>query len=186
MQWSQFFFFFLIFGFKPTVSLSFFILKRLFSFSSLSAIRVVSSTYLRLLMSFPPIFSACNSSSSACLMMCSAYIFNRVTENNPVILIFQSWTNQLFNTAFWVLLLDSQKVFQETGKMVWYSSLFKSFPQFVMIHRIKGCGIVDETEIDVFLEFPIFLWPGECWQVNSLIPPHFLNLVWTPGSSWFA
>ena len=46
------------------------------------------------------------------------------------------------------------QVSQETGKMVWYSHLFKSFPQFVMIHTIKGFSIVDETEVDVFLEFP--------------------------------
>ena len=41
--------------------------------------------------------------------------------------------------------------------MVWYSHLFKSFPPFVMIHTVKRFGIVNETEIDVFLEFPSFL-----------------------------
>ena len=41
--------------------------------------------------------------------------------------------------------------------MVWDSRLFKSFPQFVMIHTVKGFSIVDETEIDVFLKFPSFL-----------------------------
>ena len=46
------------------------------------------------------------------------------------------------------------QVSQETGKMVWYSHLFKSFPQFVMIHAIKGFSIVNEREVDVFLEFP--------------------------------
>jgi len=35
--------------------------------------------------------------------------------------------------------------------MVWYSYLFKSFPQFVMIHTVKGFSIVDETEVDVFM-----------------------------------
>ena len=49
-------------------------------------------------------------------------------------------------------------VSQETGKMVWYSHLFKSFPQFVMIHTVKGFSIVSETEVDVFLEFPCFLY----------------------------
>ena len=49
-------------------------------------------------------------------------------------------------------------VSQETGKMVWYSHLFKSFPQFVMIHRVKGSNIVNETEVDIFLEFPCFLY----------------------------
>jgi len=43
--------------------------------------------------------------------------------------------------------------------MVWYSCIFKSFPQFVMIHTVKG--IVDETEVDVFLEFPCFLYDPE-------------------------
>ena len=42
--------------------------------------------------------------------------------------------------------------------MVWYSSCSKSFPQFVMIHRAKGFSIVVETEIDVFLKFPCFLY----------------------------
>ena len=50
------------------------------------------------------------------------------------------------------------QVSQETGKMVWYSHLFKSFPQFIMIHTVKGFGVVDETEVDVFLEFPCFLY----------------------------
>jgi len=42
--------------------------------------------------------------------------------------------------------------------MVWYSHLSKSFPQFVMIHTEKGFSVVDETEIDVFLKFPCFLY----------------------------
>ena len=40
--------------------------------------------------------------------------------------------------------------------MVWYSHLFKNFPQFVMIHTVKGFSVVDETEVGVFLEFPSF------------------------------
>ena len=42
--------------------------------------------------------------------------------------------------------------------MVWYSHLVKSFPQFVVIHTDKGFSIVIETEIDIFLEFPCFLY----------------------------
>ena len=41
----------------------------------------------------------------------------------------------------------------EAGKMLWYSHLFKTFPQFVMIHTVKGFSVVDETEVNVFLEF---------------------------------
>ena len=50
------------------------------------------------------------------------------------------------------------QVSQETGKMVWYSNLFKSFPQFIMIHTVKDFGIVNKTEVDVCLEFPSFLY----------------------------
>ena len=47
------------------------------------------------------------------------------------------------------------QVSQETGKVVWYSHLFKNFPPF-MIHTVK-CFRVNEAEVDVFLEFPCFL-----------------------------
>ena len=40
--------------------------------------------------------------------------------------------------------------------MVWYSHLFQNFPQFVVIHTVKGFGIVNKAEIDVFLEFSCF------------------------------
>ena len=42
--------------------------------------------------------------------------------------------------------------------MVWYSQIFKNFPQFVVIHTVKGFGTVNEAEVDVFLEFPCFLY----------------------------
>ena len=42
--------------------------------------------------------------------------------------------------------------------MVLYSHLSKSFPQLIMIHTDKGFDVVDETEVDVFLEFPWFLY----------------------------
>ena len=40
--------------------------------------------------------------------------------------------------------------------MVWYSHLFNNFPQFVVIHTVKGFGIVNEAEVDVFLELSCF------------------------------
>ena len=40
--------------------------------------------------------------------------------------------------------------------MVWYSHLFKNFPQFVVIHTVKGFGIVNEAEVDVLLELSCF------------------------------
>ena len=40
--------------------------------------------------------------------------------------------------------------------MVWYSHLFQNFPQFIVIHTVKGFGIVNKAEMDVFLEFSCF------------------------------
>ena len=40
--------------------------------------------------------------------------------------------------------------------MIWYSHLLKNFPQFVVIHTVKGFGIVNKAEVDVFLELSCF------------------------------
>ena len=48
------------------------------------------------------------------------------------------------------------QISQEAGQVVWYSHLFKYFPQFVVIHTVKGFGIVNKAEIDVFLELSCF------------------------------
>ena len=51
--------------------------------------------------------------------------------------------------------------------MVWCPNLFKNFAQFVMMHTVKGFSIVDETEVDVFLEFPCFFY--DITDVGNLI-----------------
>ena len=48
------------------------------------------------------------------------------------------------------------QVSPEAGEVVWYSHLFKNFPQFVVIHTVKGFGIVNEAEVDVLLELSCF------------------------------
>ena len=48
------------------------------------------------------------------------------------------------------------QVSQEAGQVVWYSHLFQNFPQFIVIHRVKGFGIVNKAEIDIFLELSCF------------------------------
>ena len=53
-------------------------------------------------------------------------------------------------------LLTCMQVSQEVGKVVYYSHLLKSFPQFVVIHRVKGFGVVNKAEVDVFLELSCF------------------------------
>ena len=44
------------------------------------------------------------------------------------------------------------QISQEAGKVVWYSHLLKNFPQFVVIHMVKDFSVVNEADIDVFLE----------------------------------
>ena len=87
---------FLILGLKPALSLSSFtLIKRLFSSYLLSAIRVASSSYLRLLIFLPPILiPACNLSSLAFLMMCSAHRLNKQGDSRQPCCIPFSILNQ--------------------------------------------------------------------------------------------
>ena len=52
--------------------------------------------------------------------------------------------------------LTGIQISQEVGKVACYSHLFQNFPQFVVIHSVKGFGIVNKTEIDVFMELSCF------------------------------
>ena len=52
--------------------------------------------------------------------------------------------------------LTCLQISQEVGKVVWYSQLLKNFPQFIVIHTVKGFSVVNEAEVDVFLEFSCF------------------------------
>ena len=51
--------------------------------------------------------------------------------------------------------------------MVWYSHLFQNFPQFVVIHTVKGFGILSKAQVDVFLEFSYFFYDPT--EVGNLI-----------------
>ena len=48
------------------------------------------------------------------------------------------------------------QISQEAGQVVWYSHLLQNFPQFIVIHTVKGFGIVNKAEIDVFMELSCF------------------------------
>ena len=67
------------------------------------------------------------------------------------------------NCCFLTCIQDSQ----EAGEVVWYFHLLKIFPQFIVIHKVKGFGIVNKTEIDVFLELSCFFHD----------PPDVVNLI---------
>ena len=70
-------------------------------------------------------------------------------------------------SAFDGFFLTCRQVSQKTGKVVWYSHLFKNSPQFVMIHTVKGFGIVNKAEIEVFLELYCFFY--NLMDVGNLI-----------------
>ena len=59
------------------------------------------------------------------------------------------------------------QVLQEADKVVWYSHLFKTFPQFAVIHTVKSFRVVNEAEVDAFLVFPYFLY--DPMKVGNLI-----------------
>ena len=62
--------------------------------------------------------------------------------------------------------------------MVWYSHLLKNFPQFIVIHTVKGFGIVNKAEIDVFLEFSYFFDdPADVGNLISASSALTLNLT---------
>ena len=73
----------------------------------------------------------------------------------------------------------------EAGTLAWHSHLLKNFPQFVVIYTVKGFGVINKTEIDVFLEFscffPMIQWMLAIWSLVLLL---FLKPGWTSGSSW--
>ena len=66
-----------------------------------------------------------------------------------------------------IFLIPCIQISQEAGQVVWYSHLFKNFPQFAMIHTVKGFSVVNEGERVVFLEFSCFFRaPVKCCQCD--------------------
>ena len=86
-----------------------------------------------------------------------------------------------FNCCF----LTCIQISQEAGQVAWYSHLLKNFPQFVVIHTVKGFGIFNKAEADVFLELPCLFYNPLGVEIGSLFPLLFLNSAWTSESSWF-
>ena len=76
------------------------------------------------------------------------------------------------------------QISQEAGQVVLYSHLFQNFPQFIVIHTVKGFGIVNKAEVDIFLD-SLFLMIQWMLAILSLVPLPFLKPAWTSGSSWF-
>ena len=69
------------------------------------------------------------------------------------------------------------QISQEAGQVVWYSHLLKNFAQLLVIHTVKGFGIVNKAEIDVFLELSCFFDdPTEQWKQCQIL------FFWAPKS----
>ena len=121
---SAMIFIFWMWSFKPAFSLSTFtFIKRLFSTSSLSAIRVVSSVYLKLLIFLLAILiPACDSSSPAFHVMYSAY-----KQGNNIysldLLLSQFWASQLFHIRICCILTPYQFLRRQVRQSGWYSHL---------------------------------------------------------------
>ena len=163
-------------------------MKRRLSSYLLSTIRKhkVSFAYLRLLILLPEILiPACASSSLAFPMMYSVYKLNKQGDNiQPWCTPFPIWNKSVFsifdcNCCF----LTCIQVSQEPSKVVWYSHLFKNFPQFVVIYAVKGFSVVNEADIDVLFCFVLcnslaFSMIQQILAVWCLVPLPFLNPAW--------
>ena len=148
-------------SFKPTFSLSSFtFIKRLFSSSLLSAISVVSSAHLRLLIFLLAILMpACASSSPALCMMYSAYTLSKQGDNiQPWCTPFPIWNQSVVLCP--VLTHASWPIYRFLRRQVRRSGIPISFRifQFVVIHIVKGFGIVSKAEVDVFPELSCFFY----------------------------
>ena len=153
-------------SFKPDFSLSSFtLINRLFSSSSVSAIRVVSSTYLWLLICLLAIvISTCDSSSPAFHMMYCAFKLNKQGYNiQPCLVLSQFWTIHLFvrsNQCFLICIQVSQKA----GKVVWYSHLFQN----LSVCCVPYSQSLSHSEWSrCFSGIPLLsLWSHGCWQFD--------------------
>ena len=76
--------------------------------------------------------------------------------------------------------LNCIQISQEADKVVWYSRLFKNFAQFVVIHTVKGFGVVNKAEVDVFLELSCFFYDptdvGNLISGSSVFSKSSLNI----------
>ena len=139
---------------------SFTLIQRLFSFSSLSAIRVELFAYLRLLIFLSAILiPAFEASSLAFCMMYSACKLNKQGDD------VQPWYTpfSILNCSIVpsrVLTIASCLEYRFLKRQVRWSGILisKNFPQFVVIHTVKDFSIVNETEVDAFLKFPCFFY----------------------------
>ena len=120
-------------------------------------------------------------SSTGFHMIYSAYKLNKQDDS------IQPWHTPfpIWNQSVPCPVLTVASWQKEAGQVFWYSHLFQNFPQFIVIHTVKGFGIVKKAEIDVFLELSCFLIIQQMLAIWSLVPMPFLKPTGTSGSSRF-
>ena len=149
-------------SFKPTFSLSSFtFMKRLFSFlrflpKGWCYLHIWGYWYFSWQSGFQLVFSF----SPAFCMKYSSYKLNKQGDNiQPWHTLFLIWNQSVVPCP--VLTAASGtciQISQEAGKVVWYSHLFKNFPQFVVIHTVKDFGVVNKAKVNVLLELSCRWW----------------------------
>ena len=168
MPWSLFFKY-LVLSWLLHSPLSFTLIKKLFSSSSLPAISVVSSAYLSLLMFLPSILiPACNSCSLPFLMMCLAYQLTKQGDSRQPCRTPFSTMNQ-WVVPYRVLTVVCWPSYSFLRRQVRWSGIPISLRAFqsVVIHTVKGFTIVNVTEVDVFSGISLLsLWSSICWELN--------------------
>ena len=167
-------FVFWILSFKPAFSLSSFtFIKRLFSSFPLSAIRVVSSAYLRLLIFLPAILiPACASTSLAFHIMYSTCKLNKQGDNiQPWCTPFPIWKRSIvpclvLTVASW----PAQRFLRRQVRWFGIPISFKNFPQFVVIYTVKGFSVVCGTEVHASLELScLFCGPAGVGSLSQAV-----------------
>ena len=157
-------------SFKPTFSLSSYtFIKRLFSSSLLSAIRVVSIAYLRLLIFLLAILiPAYASSSLAFHMMYSACRLNKQGDSiQPWRTPFPIWNQSILPCP--IISVASWPEYKFLRRQVRWSGIPISLRifQFVVIYTVKGIGVVNKAEVSIFFRNSLdFLWSNRCWQFD--------------------
>ena len=158
MPWSLFFEYWVYECWAAFSLSSFTFIKKLFSSSSLSAIgwcrlHIWGYWYFSPAVLIP----AFTSSSPAFLMMYTAYKLNKQGDNiQPWPAPFLIWNQSVVPCP--VLTVASWPAYKFLRRQVRWSGIpiSKNFPQFIVIHTVKGFGIVNKAEIDVFLELCCF------------------------------
>ena len=133
------------------------------------------------------LISACASSRPVFLIIYSAYKLNKQGDNiHPWHTPFPIWNQSavpgpVLTATSW----PACRFLKRQVRLVWYSHLFQNFPQFIVIHTVKGFGIVNKAEMDVFLELSLFF--DDEADVNNLISGSsaFCKTNSTSGSSQF-